>query len=131
MTLQISAITMVVPNYDDAIAFYVGALGFSLEEDTQLSPTKRWVRVAPTSGGTALLLAVADDEQQASAIGNQTGGRVSFFLQTDNFARSHEKFLANGVKFLEQPRHEIYGTVAVFQDPSGNKWDLIEMNNPS
>lgn len=130
MNLNLSAVTLLVPDYDAAMNFYVTSLGFILEEDTQLSPPKRWVRIAPKSGGTSLLLALADDEQQISSIGNQTGGRVSFFLQTDNFTQTYENFAAKGVTFLEKPRHEVYGTVAVFTDPFGNTWDLIEMKKP-
>jgi len=123
---QISAITVVVPDYDTAIDFYVGALGFELLEDTKLSETKRWVRVAPPGTETALLLAKADGPEQEAAIGNQTGGRVGFFLETDDFARDHAAMLAKGVTFKEESRHEAYGTVAVFADPFGNLWDLIQ-----
>jgi catechol 2,3-dioxygenase-like lactoylglutathione lyase family enzyme len=116
----------VVPDYDEAIAFYCGALGFELIEDTQLSETKRWVRVAPKGGGTALLLAKAEGPAQEAAIGNQAGGRVGFFLETDDFEGDHTAFTQAGVSFLEVPRREVYGTVAVFTDPFGNCWDLIE-----
>mgnify|MGYP001792030656 FL=1 len=126
MTQLIANITLVVSDYDEAIAFYVDALGFELLEDTQLSDMKRWVRVAPPGAETALLLAKADGPEQAAAIGNQTGGRVGFFLHTDDFARDHAAMLSKGVKFREEPRHESYGTVAVFEDPFGNLWDLIE-----
>lgn len=127
MQQTIGAIALLVPDYDDAIAFYVDRLGFDLIEDTRLSQTKRWVLVAPKgSSETRLLLAQADDENQASAIGNQTGGRVFLFLHTDDFDRDHQHMLANNVEFLESPREEIYGKVAVFRDPFGNKWDLIE-----
>ncbi|MEL6371548.1 MAG: VOC family protein [Pseudomonadota bacterium] len=129
MATLISLITLVVPDYDDAIAFYVGSLGFTLLEDTNLGGGKRWVRVAPNGAETAVLLARAVDEQQEAAVGNQTGGRVAFFLQTDDFARDHHAFVERGVQFLEEPRREPYGTVAVFQDPFGNKWDLIEPAN--
>jgi catechol 2,3-dioxygenase-like lactoylglutathione lyase family enzyme len=125
MAQHISAVTLVVPDYDEAIAFYVGVLG--LIEDRALSTTKRWVRVAPAGPrATCLLLAKADGEIQRSRIGNQTGGRVAFFLTTDDFARDHAAMLAKGVPFLESPRTEPYGTVAVFQDPFGNRWDLIQ-----
>lgn len=124
--MKIAAMTLVVTDYDAAINFYVGALGFSLLEDTDLGDGKRWVRVAPDSGNTALLLAKADGEEQEEAIGNQTGGRVAFFLETDDFARDHAAFTAKGVRFLEEPRVEAYGTVAVFADTFGNTWDLIE-----
>jgi len=127
---RIALVTLVVDDYDRAIAFYVGALGFQLLEDTALDATKRWVRVAPrgADGMTAsgLLLAKADGVRQAARIGDQTGGRVGFFLETDDFARDHAAFLAAGVTFREAPRVEAYGTVAVFADPFGNLWDLIE-----
>ena len=124
--LKLSAITLVVPDYDAAIDFYVGTLGFELREDTKLSGTKRWVRVAPPGAETSLLLAKADGPKQDAAIGNQTGGRVGFFLETDDFARDHAAMLSKGVTFKEAPRREAYGTVAVFADPFGNLWDLIE-----
>ncbi|WP_434055023.1 MAG: VOC family protein [Roseibium sp.] len=127
MQQTIGAIALLVPDYDDAIAFYVDKLGFDLIEDTHLSETRRWVLVAPKgSDETRLLLAQADDEHQANAIGNQTGGRVFLFLHTDDFDRDHKRMLANSVDFLENPREEVYGKVAVFRDPFGNKWDLIE-----
>jgi catechol 2,3-dioxygenase-like lactoylglutathione lyase family enzyme len=126
MTQTIASITLVVPDYDAAIAFYVGQLGFTLLEDTPLSDTRRWVRVAPPGTETALLLVKADGPEQEAAIGHQTGGRVGFFLQTDDFARDHTSMLVKGVTFRESPRHEPYGTVAVFEDPFGNLWDLIE-----
>lgn len=126
MTQTIAAITLLVPDYDAGIDFYVHELGFDLLEDTRLSDTKRWVRVAPKGVETALLLAKADSADQVAAIGNQTGGRVSFFLHTDDFERDYAAMTAAGVTFLEAPRHEPYGSVVVFQDPFGNKWDLIE-----
>lgn len=126
MTQTIAAIALLVPDYDAGIAFYVDELGFDLLEDTVLSETKRWVRVAPKGAETALLLAKADSLEQVVAIGNQTGGRVGFFLHTDDFARDYAAMKTAGVTFLEEPRHEIYGSVVVFQDPFGNKWDLIE-----
>ena len=127
MTTETFAMTtLVVPDYDDAIAFYVDALGFALVEDTDLGGGKRWVVVEP-SGGGRLLLAKASGETQAAAIGNQTGGRVAFFLQTDDFTDTHNRFTASGVSFLEEPRHEAYGTVAVFSDPFGNRWDLLQL----
>ena len=128
-TLILATVTLVVPDYEAGIAFYRDALGFDLVEDTDLGAdengAKRWVVVAPQQGA-ALLLAKAADEAQRAAIGNQSGGRVSFFLHTDDFADTHARFVANGVTFLEQPRSEPYGTVAVFSDPFGNRWDLIE-----
>ena len=126
MTRSIANITLVVPDYDAGIAFYVDQLGFELLEDTKLSETKRWVRVAPKGAETALLLAQADGAAQEAAIGNQTGGRVGFFLHTDDFERDHAAMTAAGVTFREAPRYEPYGTVAVFEDPFGNLWDLIE-----
>ena len=126
MNLTLSLITLVVPDYDEAIAFYRDILGFTLAEDTNLGGGKRWVRVIPTEGGTGFLLAKAAGVEQEAAIGNQTGGRVAFFLQTDSFTRDYAALSAKGVTFLEDPRHEIYGSVVVFQDPFGNKFDLIE-----
>lgn len=123
----IGAVTLVVPDYDAAISFYVEKLGFDLVEDTKLSANKRWVLVAPKgSTETRLLLALADGDQQIAAIGNQTGGRVCLFLNTDDFDRDHQAMKSKGVMFLETPRVEPYGKVAVFEDPFGNKWDLIE-----
>ena len=124
--MKILNVTILVPDYDAGIAFYVDKLGFDLLEDTKLSDTKRWVRVAPKGAETALLLAKADGPDQVAAIGHQTGGRVSFFLHTDDFERDYAAMTAAGVTFLEAPRHEPYGSVVVFQDPFGNKWDLIE-----
>ena len=127
MTRHLSAVSLVVPDYDDAIAFYVGTLGFELVEDTRLSDAKRWVLVAPPgSTETRLLLAKADGAEQRTRIGNQAGGRVFLFLHTDDFQRDFAAMRQKGVRFLEQPRHEPYGTVAVFVDPFGNKWDLIQ-----
>ena len=126
MTQTIANVTLLVPDYDAGIAFYVDQLGFDLLEDTKLSKTKRWVRVAPKGAATALLLAKADGAAQDAAIGHQTGGRVSFFLHTDDFARDYAAMQAKGVTFKEEPRHEAYGSVVVFQDPFGNLWDLIE-----
>ncbi|MEZ5832500.1 MAG: VOC family protein [Dongiaceae bacterium] len=124
---HLGAIALVVPDYDDAIQFYVGKLGFDLVEDTKLSDTKRWVLVAPPgSRETRLLLAKADNPEQKTRIGNQTGGRVFLFLHTDDFERDHTILREKGVRFLEPPRRERYGTVAVFVDPYGNKWDLIQ-----
>jgi catechol 2,3-dioxygenase-like lactoylglutathione lyase family enzyme len=124
--MTIAQITFLVPDYDAGIAFFVGALGFVLLEDTDLGAGKRWVRVAPRTGGAALLLARAVGDEQAAAIGRQGGGRVFLFLETDDFARDHAAFLAKGLAFEEPPRREPYGTVAVFRDPWGNRWDLIE-----
>lgn len=127
MTQHLGAVSLVVPNYDEAIHFYTQSLGFDLIEDTDLGHGKRWVLVAPPGAReTRILLAQADGPTQTAAIGNQTGGRVFLFLNTDDFARDHRRFRAAGVTFLEAPRHETYGTVAVFADPFGNTWDLIE-----
>ncbi len=127
MTQSISAVTVLVPDYDQGLAFYVATLGFVLVADAPLPDGKRWVLVSPTGGqGTNLLLAKADTPEQISATGNQTGGRVMLFLTTDDFAADHERYLKAGVNFLELPRHEAYGTVAVFEDPFGNKWNLIQ-----
>ena len=124
---RIALVTLVVPDYDRAIAFYCGALRFELVEDTQMPDGKRWVVVRPKGGeGTGLLLARAANEAQAEAIGRQAGGRVGFFLHTDDFEHDFSGFVAAGVRFLEQPRTEAYGTVAVFEDPFGNKWDLLQ-----
>lgn len=126
MTQTIALITLVVPDYDAGIDFYVGKLSFELLEDTRRSETKRWVRVAPKGAQTAILLAKADGPEQEAVIGNQTGGRVGFFLNTDDFARDYAAMKNAGVVFKEDPRHEPYGSVAVFSDPWGNLWDLIE-----
>jgi catechol 2,3-dioxygenase-like lactoylglutathione lyase family enzyme len=123
---RIGAVTFLVRDYDEAIAWFTRALGFALVADTPLGGGKRWVLVAPDAGGTPLLLAEASGDSQAARIGDQTGGRVGFFLHTDDFARDHSRMLAEGVQFREDPRHEPYGTVAVFEDFCGNLWDLIE-----
>lgn len=124
---RIAAVTLLVDDYDRAKGFYCDALGFECLSDTPLGGGKRWLLVAPKgSTATALLLAEADGEDQVEAIGNQTGGRVGFFLHTDDFNRDHAAFVARGVRFMEAPRHEVYGTVAVFEDLYGNRWDLIE-----
>ena len=129
MTQQsLSGVSLLVHDYDEAIAFYVDKLGFSLKEDTPLGDGKRWVVVAPPGAKeTALILAKASDAEQKAAVGNQAGGRVWLFLRTDNFDRDHQRYLAAGVHFEEEPRREAYGTVAVFQDLYGNRWDLIEL----
>ena len=126
MSRTIANVALVVADYDEAIAFYVDLLGFSLVDDTPLGDGRRWVRVAPTGTGAALLLARADGPEQAARVGDQTGGRVFLFLETDDFARDHALFSSRGVRFLEEPRFEAYGTVAVFEDLYGNRWDLIE-----
>ena len=126
MAQTIALVTLVVPDYDAAIDFYVGKLGFELLEDTRRNETKRWVRVAPSGAQTAILLAKVDGPEQRAAVGSQTGGRVGFFLETDDFERDHRAMCAAGVTFRETPRVEPYGTVAVFEDPFGNLWDLIQ-----
>jgi catechol 2,3-dioxygenase-like lactoylglutathione lyase family enzyme len=119
--------SLVVQDYDEAISFYVDALGFELVEDTDIGGGKRWVVVAPRgSGGTGLLLARAATASQKARVGDQTGGRVSFFLDTDDFARDWERMQAAGVTFIEDRREESYGTVAVFEDLYGNRWDLVQ-----
>ena len=123
---SIALVTLVVDDYDSAIRFFVESLGFLLAEDTELGDGKRWVVVAPGTSGSALLLARAKNPDEAHAIGRQAGGRVGFFLQTDDFARDFAEYSARGVHFLEAPRREPYGTVAVFEDCCGNRWDLIE-----
>lgn len=124
---RLATVALVDDDYDRAKAFYCDVLGFECLADSSLEGDKRWLVVAPKgAAGAALLLARADGEAQTQAIGNQTGGRVGFFLETDDFARDHAAFLANGVQFLEEPRREVYGTVAVFADLYGNRWDLIE-----
>jgi catechol 2,3-dioxygenase-like lactoylglutathione lyase family enzyme len=127
MPQHLSLTAVVVRDYDEAIAFFVGKLGFELREDTRLDKAKRWVVVAPPgSTESGILLAKAANPGQAQAIGNQSGGRVFLFLATDDFNRDYEAFRARGVKFLSEPRREPYGTVAVFEDLYGNRWDLIE-----
>ena len=126
MAFALSAVTLVVPDYDAAIAFYAEGLGFEVRADLPQGPGKRWVLVAPPGGSTALLLARAATEAQRSAIGNQTGGRVAFFLTTDEFARDAARLSAAGAMFEEAPRSESYGIVAVWRDPFGNRWDLIQ-----
>ena len=127
MTQQFHAIALVVGDYDEAIEWYTRALRFELLEDTPMGGEKRWVRMAPRgSQGACLLLARAVNAEQASRIGNQAGGRVFLFLHTDDFADDHAHMTAQGVHFCEAPRHEEYGTVVVFEDLYGNRWDLIE-----
>ena len=123
----IAAISLVVRDYDEAIRFYTQCLGFELREDTPLGNGKRWVRVGPAGvEGPGLLLAKAVTAEQLARVGDQTGGRVFLFLHTDDFARDHERMRLAGVTFVEEPRLEAYGKVAVFLDLYGNRWDLIE-----
>ena len=131
MPQSIAHLTLVVRNYDEAIAFYTQKLGFQLLQDTPLPDNKRWLLVAPPgSRGAALLLAEADSPAQSLAIGKQTGGRVFLFLHTDDFWRDYKAYQSRGVHFLESPRQESYGTVAVFEDLYGNRWDLLEPATP-
>lgn len=127
MQQNITHIAIVVDNYDKAIAFYTNILGFDLLEDTQLSPSKRWVLVKPKgSQGSSLLLAEASTDEQKSRIGNQTGGRVFLFLNTDNFERDYQNLLKHNVTIVRETIIETWGTVAVFSDIFGNLWDLIQ-----
>jgi lactoylglutathione lyase len=128
MNPRIGYVSVLVRDYDEAISFYTATLGFELIEDTVLSPEKRWVLVAPPgASGCALLLAHAQGPAQESAVGHQAGGRVFLFLHTDDFWRDYRNFSARGVRFSEIPRTESYGTVAVFEDLYGNRWDLLQL----
>ncbi len=122
---RLASVSYLVPEYDEGIAFFTGALGFTLAEDTDMGGGKRWVRVLPSGGGTGLVLARPDGTAQRAAIGQQGGGRVWLFLETEDFAADHARMRAAGVCFEEDPRNEAYGMVAVFRDPWGNRWDLI------
>ncbi|PWU00896.1 MAG: hypothetical protein C5B52_08190 [Bacteroidetes bacterium] len=127
MPQEIAQMALVVKDYDEAIEFYLNKLKFRLIEDTVLSETKRWVVIAPPgSNGCRLLLAKAANPEQATRIGNQTGGRVFLFLYTDNFQRDFQNLVEHNVEIIRQPSIETYGTVAVFADLYGNLWDLIE-----
>jgi catechol 2,3-dioxygenase-like lactoylglutathione lyase family enzyme len=127
MPHHISLITYLVRNYDEAIAWFSSALKFKLFEDSPMGEDKRWVVMGPdTDVGARFLLAKAADAEQAAFIGKAAGGRVAFFLHTDDFAADHKYMMGAGVQFHEQPRHEPYGTVAVFSDFYGNRWDLIQ-----
>ncbi|MSY56439.1 MAG: VOC family protein [Actinobacteria bacterium] len=123
--MEFAMTTIVVDDYDRAIDYYTNTLGFTLTEDTVLSPEKRWVTVRPGTQGASILLARAATEAQASRIGNQTGGRVGFFLHTDTFDADYSRMKAAGVVFIDLPRTEEYGKVIVFVDLYGNKWDFI------
>lgn len=122
---RLGAVSLLVRDYDEALAFYVGKLGFEPVEDADLGGGKRWVTVRPRGGQTSLLLARAATDGQRARVGDQAGGRVWLFLETDDFARDHAAFMAAGVRFREEPRRETYGMVAVFEDLYGNAWDLI------
>ena len=127
MGVTIGRVALLVRDYDEAIAYFTGRLGFSLLEDTALGNGKRWVLVAPPGGARpALLLAKAVTAEQGRRVGDQTGGRVFLFLETDDFWRDYRDMRSRGVNFAEEPRREAYGTVAVFTDLYGNKWDLVE-----
>ncbi|MCX5229391.1 VOC family protein [Streptomyces sp. NBC_00233] len=135
---SIALVTLVVRDYDEAIAFYTDALGFDLVEDTDRGGGNRWVVVRPGGaagvgglGNAGLLLARAKNDAEEASVGNQTGGRVGFFLHTEDFARDHARMTEAGVKFLEEPRHEPYGSVAVFEDLYGNRWDLLQPADPA
>ncbi|WP_342741807.1 VOC family protein [Sphingomonas rubra] len=117
---------LLVDEYDTALSFFVGKLGFELQEDTTLGDGKRWVVIAPHGAPSGLLLARAVGDRQRKAIGDQSGDRVFLFLETDDFARDHLAYTERGIRFVEAPRHEPYGIVAVFEDIYGNRWDLIE-----
>lgn len=128
---MIAMLTIVVRDYDDAIAYYTNILGFDLIEDTAISPSKRWVVLAPDGAeesGARILLAKAVNDEQRFVVGNQAGGRVFLFLYTADFEHTYEAYRSKGVRFLETPREEPYGKVVVFKDLYGNKWDLIEPN---
>ncbi len=122
--MRLAAITYLVRDYDEAISWFTSALEFLLIEDSDMGNGKRWVLF--DAAGVRLLLSKADGPEQIASIGKAAGGRVAYFLNTDNFVRDHARMLTAGVKFKEQPRHEPYGTVAVFEDLYGNGWDLIE-----
>src|SRR5687768_13454334 len=132
MKQTLGLVSLVVRDYDEALAFYVGKLGFTLVEDTfQPEQNKRWVVVAPPGAGgqgSQLLLARAGNPEQASRVGNQTGGRVFLFLYTDDFWRDYERYTARGVEFVRPPKREPYGMVAVFKDLYGSMWDLLQPN---
>ena len=131
MPQRLAAVTLLVREYDEAIAWFVGKLGFTLVEDSPREAGKRWVVVAPSAGvsnngtTTNLLLAKAATPEQIARVGDQTGGRVGFFLHTDDFWRDYDRYTAAGVRFAEAPRRESYATVAVFIDLYGNRWDLL------
>ena len=123
---HLGELALVVADYDEAISFYVGTMGFELVEDTDQGEGARWGVVRPGAGGAAIVLARAADDEQRAAIGQQGGGRVWLFLHSDDFAADHARLVAAGVRFIEAPRDEPYGTVAVFEDLYGNRWDLIQ-----
>lgn len=127
MLQSVAAITILVPTYDEGLRFFRDSLGFEVVEDTDLGQNKRWIVVSPAGGrGATLILAVPGDRRQRNRIGDQTGGRVGFFLHTDDFEADYLALRRRGVRFLEEPRSESYGRVAVFVDPWGGKWDLLQ-----
>ena len=127
MTQRLASVTLLVRDYEEAIAYYTQSLGFTLVENTALTDGKRWVRIAPPgSSDVTLLLARASTRAQVARVGDQTGGRVFLFLQTSDFWQDHQAMRARGVRFVEEPRVELYGTVAVFEDLYGNRWDLVQ-----
>ena len=122
--MHLSAVSIIVPDYNSGIAFYRDVMGFTLAEDVDQG-RKRWVRLCPPGAETSIILARAEGPEQLAAIGNQGAGRVWLFLRCDDFAAEHRRLKAAGVMFEEEPRHETYGSVAVFRDPFGNRWDLL------
>src|SRR4051794_20452853 len=126
MRQDIAAVALVVRDYDEALAYFTGCLRFAVVEDTPQGGGKRWLVVGPPGGGTALLLARAATPEQAARVGDQTGGRVFLFLRTDDIWRDYREMKARGVQFAEEPRDEAYGSVAVFLDLYGNRWDLLQ-----
>jgi catechol 2,3-dioxygenase-like lactoylglutathione lyase family enzyme len=130
MPERLALVALIVPDYDEALAFFVGRLGFELREDSELGGGKRWVRIGLPGASSEVLLSRAVGDAQTAAIGNQGGGRVWLFLETEDFDRDFAAFTAAGVKFEVPPRDEPYGRVAVFQDPWGNRWDLIQHAPP-
>lgn len=130
MKQYVAQFALVVKDYDEAIDFYTKKLNFELVEDTKQSEEKRWVLVKPKGASeTAILLAKATNQEQESRVGNQTGGRVFLFLYTDDFWRDYNQMQEKGIKFIREPKEEVYGTVAVFEDLYGNLWDLLEPKN--
>jgi catechol 2,3-dioxygenase-like lactoylglutathione lyase family enzyme len=130
MTTHIASMALIVRDYDEASSWYREKLGFVVLQDTQLGPNKRWVKIAPHAQSSfALLLARADKPEQSARIGDQTGGRVFLFLETSDFPATYQTMCERGVRFLEAPRHEAYGSVAVFEDLYGNRWDLLSQAN--
>ncbi|GAA3946197.1 VOC family protein [Hymenobacter algoricola] len=131
MLTHLGALSLLVRDYDEALTYYIGKLGFILLEDTDQGGGRRWVVIAPApAAATRLVLARADTPEQEAAVGSQGGGRVWLFLHTDDFAHDYARLRARGVEFVEEPRHESYGSVVVFRDLYGNKWDLLEPSQP-